>query len=137
VRVLAIVSILATAPAVTGADPSSLFAAIRTGDASLLKAQLRSGADKDAPGEGGLTPLMYSIVTAGTPVMKALLDAGANVNAATPDGVTALHIAAFDLARTRLLLDHGANAKASQRQARRRSLSRPSAPVTPPWSASC
>lgn len=82
-----------------------------------MKAQLHAGIDKDAPGEGGLTPLMYSIVTAGIPVTKVLLDAGANVNAATPDGVTALHIAAFDLARTRLLLDHGANVKAATTQA--------------------
>ena len=112
-RVLAIISLLATAPCVTAADPSTIFTAIRTGDASTVKAQLRAGADKDAPGEGGLTPLMYSIVTAGTPVIKVLLDAGANVDAATPDGVTALHIAAFDLARTRLLLDHGANVMAA------------------------
>jgi ankyrin repeat protein len=111
VRVLAIVSILATAPCLTAADSSPLFAAIRTGDARAVKAELRAGANKDAPGEGSLTPLMYSIVVAGTPVMKVLLDAGANVNAATPDGVTALHIAAFDLARTRLLLDHGAKVK--------------------------
>ena len=115
-RILAILSILATAPSIAAADASSLFAAIRTGDANAVKAQLRAGADKDGAGEGSLTPLMYSLVTAGIPVTKVLLDAGANVNAATPDGVTALHIAAYDLAKTSLLLDHGANAKASAKR---------------------
>jgi hypothetical protein len=59
---------------------------------------------------------MYSIVTARIPVMKLLLDAGANVNATTSDGVTALHIAAFDLERTRLLLDSGANIKVATKE---------------------
>ena len=113
---LVILSALAMAPSITAADPSPLFAAIRAGDARAVKAQLRGGADKDGPGEGGLTPLMYSIVTAGTPVTEALLDAGANVNAATQDGVTALHIAAYDLVKTRLLLDRGANAKATAKR---------------------
>ena len=39
--------------------------------------------------------------------MRALIDAGANVNAVTPDGVRALHIAAYDLGETRLLLAAG------------------------------
>ena len=59
---------------------------------------------------------MYSIVTAGTPVTEALLDAGADVNAATPDGVTALHIAAFDLANPNLLLDRGAKVKVAAKR---------------------
>jgi ankyrin repeat protein len=40
--------------------------------------------------------------------MQALIQAGANVNAANPDGVTALHMAAFDAGKTRLLIDAGA-----------------------------
>lgn len=90
------------------AGTPELFTAIRTGDPAAVKAQLRAGADKDAPGQDSLTPLMYSVMTAGPPVMRALLDAAANVNAATPDGVTVLHIAAYDLEKTRLLVARGA-----------------------------
>ena len=113
-RVPAIVSFLLTACSLTGAaDQARLFAVIRSGDARAVKAQLHAGADKDGPGEGGLTPLMYAVITAGAPAMKLLLDAGANVNAATAaDGVTALHIAAFDLTKTKLLLERGANVRA-------------------------
>lgn len=95
------------------AGTPELFTAIRSGDAKALKAQLRDPALKDAPDPSGRTPLIYAVMSAGLPVLRTLLDAGADPNAATPDGVTALHVAAFDLEKTRLLLAKGANPNAA------------------------
>lgn len=100
-------------PALAGTP--DLFIAIRSGDAKAVKAQLRDPALKDAPDSSGRTPLIYAVMTAGLPAMRALLDAGANVNAATPDGLTALHVAAFGLEKTRLLLEKGANPNAASK----------------------
>jgi ankyrin repeat protein len=108
-RTLAAVLLLAALP-VTAAD---LFTAIRNGDVRAVKAHMREAANKDAPNAEGLTPLMYAVLAAGPPVLRALIDGGANVNAAGPDGVTALHMAAYDLEKTRLLLTRGANPNAA------------------------
>jgi len=97
-----------TAPAAT----PPLFARIRTGDVRAVKAAIATKADPDGLNEDGLTPLMYAVMTATPPVMRALLDAGANVNATNADGVAALHMAAFDLAKTRLLVERGAKVNA-------------------------
>ena len=83
--------VFAAGPLLLAGTPE-LFTAIRNGDAKSVKTQLRDPALKDAPNPDGLTPLMYAVTTAGVPVMRAILDSGANVNAATPDGITALHI---------------------------------------------
>lgn len=89
-----------------------LFVAIRNGDVRAVK---RAGG-VDAPGPEGLTPLVYAVMTAGVPVMRAVLDAGANVNAATADGITALHVAAYDLEKTRLLVSRGADVNATSKR---------------------
>ncbi len=106
--------VLAAVGTLRGGTPE-LLEAIRRGDTGSVKTQLRAGAGNDTPGTDGRTPLMYAVMTAGVPVMRELIAAGANVNAATADGVTALHIAAYDLEKTRLLLNHGANANAATR----------------------
>ena len=95
------------------AEPAGLIEAVRQGNPAAVKNALRKGADKDAPDPDGLTPLMRAVINAGVPGMRTILDAGANVNAATPEGVTALHIAAFDLPKTRLLLERGGNVNAA------------------------
>jgi ankyrin repeat protein len=95
-----VVSVLAGTP--------DLFVAIRNGDSKGVQSQLRRELLRDVPNADHLTPLMYAVLTAGTPMMRVLLESGANVNAATPDGITALHMAAYDLAKTRLLIEHGA-----------------------------
>lgn len=92
---------------------ADLFTAIRSGEVRAVKTQLRDASIKDTPNAEGLTPLMYAVMTAGSSVMRVLINAGANVNAATPDGITALHMAAYDLEKTRLLLAHGANPNAA------------------------
>lgn len=94
---------------------ADLFSAIRGGDARAVKALLRAAGNKDAPNAEGVTPLLYAVMTAGPGVMRVLLDAGANVNATGPDGVTALHMAVYDLEKTRLLLARGANPNAAMK----------------------
>ncbi len=108
-RTLTAALLLVTLP-LAAAD---LFTAIRNGDARTVKAQLRAGVGRDTPNAEGVTPLMYAVLTAGPAVMRVLIDGGANVNAAGADGVTALHMAAYDLEKTRLLLAHGANPNAA------------------------
>jgi ankyrin repeat protein len=92
---------------------SRLLTAIRSGDVRAVKAQLGAGVSLDTPADEGLTPLMYAVMTAGPPVMRALLDAGAGVNTSNAEGITALHMAAFDLEKTRLLIERGANVNAA------------------------
>jgi ankyrin repeat protein len=101
----------AALPAMAGS--AELFAAIRAGDSRVVKAQLRDPGLREARNGDGLTPLQYAVLTAGPRVMREVLDAGADVNAATAEGVTALHMAAYDLEKTRLLVSRGANVNAA------------------------
>lgn len=94
-------------------EPGEIFTAIRGGNPQAVRAALRSGLDPDARNSEGLPPLQYAVITAGVPAMKLLLDAGARVDAATQEGITALHMAAFDEAKTRLLLSRGATVDAA------------------------
>lgn len=96
-----------------GLSAADLFTAIRNGEPGAVKAALRAGADPAAINSDGLTPLMYAVMTAGAPVMRVLLDNGASVNAAMPNGITALHIAAYDLEKTSLLVERGASVNAA------------------------
>ena len=95
------------------ASAADLFTSIRNGDVRGVKAQLRTGGAADTPNAEGLTPLMYAVITAGPPMLRALADGGANVNAANADGVTALHMAVYDVEKARLLLSRGANPNAA------------------------
>jgi len=98
-------------------DVQALFAGIRAGDARAVKSLLGVRAKGDgvlnAVGTGGLTPLMYAVMTASPRVMRVLLEAGADVNAANAEGITALHMAAFDVEKTRVLIEGGAKVEAA------------------------
>ena len=79
---------------------------------------LQFGAWINAPQEDGKTPLMLSVESNNHQLVSLLLQGGAQPNAAT-SGVclTALHIACrkVDLESTKLLIEHGANARARTR----------------------
>jgi ankyrin repeat protein len=111
----------------TAADrQSALDVAVFRGDVALVKALLESGANPNltqSKGNGG-TPLIVATRSLDIEVMRALLNGGAKADAALPNGLSALAIAAGAptgekarkpadevLAAVQLLLDRGANVK--------------------------
>ena len=95
-----------------GAASPSLLVAIRNGDHSLTEKLLRAGADVNTVDSDGTTALMHSVIESDVKMMKLLIDSGANVNTKNGLDSTALMYAATNLAKTRLLLDRGAEVKA-------------------------
>ena len=84
----------------TGAGPDLLNRGMFSvsppdGDAHMLKAMLERGADANARGPDGFTPLMLaaSSDSVAVEVVKALIEHGADVNAKNAAGETALHFA--------------------------------------------
>jgi ankyrin repeat protein len=63
-------------------------------------------------GPGGATPLMFIALYGDASLLAAALDAGGDARRHSDANVTALHWAIDDLAKTRLLLDHGAEVDA-------------------------
>lgn len=99
-------------PNAAGAGYTALHAAALRGDATLTKALLAKGADPNAiltrgspvrrfgsqyalstPFTGG-TPLIVACAYLEPGVIRALLDGGAKIDAALPNGISALHLAA-------------------------------------------
>ena len=80
------------------ADPisarASIFEAIRAGDRSAVKMQLRNPAAVNARDEFGNTPLMAAAWVADVGMLELLLKAGAEVSATNKAGATALMRAA-------------------------------------------
>jgi hypothetical protein len=72
---------------------SPLFAAIRSGDAESLRAQLAAGANVNAVMRDGTSALMLAAQRGRSEDVAALLRAGANVNARDAQGRTALSTA--------------------------------------------
>ena len=101
------------------AEAKALFAAIRTSErkhvANLLEKNRQLASARDKYGD---TPLMQAATYGDAPLLKLLIDAGADVNAANPEGATALMRAAGDYDKVKLLLDHGASADARSKLGR-------------------
>src|SRR5215472_6270907 len=72
------------------------FAALRAGDARMIRAALDQGASVNARDEHGNTPLMLAAVYGDVASMKLLLDRGAEVNVSNSEGATPLIRAAYD-----------------------------------------
>jgi ankyrin repeat protein len=90
---------------------SSLFQAIRDGDAALVQSLLGRGANANARDETGSTALMEAALNADANMVRLLLDHGADVDAENRSGATALLWALHDRQKVQLLLDHGADPK--------------------------
>jgi len=119
------------APA-AGSDSEKLYAAIRAGDLSGLKALLDEGVSPNARDSREITPLMYAAETGSVAEMGILLGHNADVNAQNAFGATALMWSASDVQKVRLLLEHGADvnlAAKSGKTALLIALSRPSPEV--------
>ena len=93
------------------AGPPGLLIAIRNGDYAEVQKLLRAGADVNTADGDGTTALMHSVIESDLRMMKLLIGAGANINAKNALDSTALMYAATNLAKTRLLLDAGADVK--------------------------
>ena len=76
---------------------TNLWIATRNGHVSTVRELLKSNnVQVDKADKKGWTPLMIASQFGSPLCARALLKAGANVNKTKPDGVTALHIAAFN-----------------------------------------
>lgn len=94
-----------------------LLNAILCHDIDAVAASLAGGADPNAIDTNGMTMLMYAAYTNSVESARLLLDHGANVNAATPDGTTALHYTQENPWGSpgviAVLLEHGADPNAA------------------------
>jgi ankyrin repeat protein len=89
-----------------------LASAAREGNAKAIAELCARGADPDAPSGGNdWTPLLHAVHTDQPGSVRALLDAGANPDAAPPNGITPLMMAAGYGRRPIVdqLLRHGAH----------------------------
>jgi ankyrin repeat protein len=89
--------------------PEALYTAIRANDLAVLDTLLKDPAAVNVRDAEGATPLMYAAAVGSIDAMNRLLAAGADVNARNALGSSALTWATKDLAKVRLLLDHGAD----------------------------
>src|SRR6266705_2846819 len=94
------------------AGSPDLLMAIRNGDHAQVRKLIEAGADVNTVDGDGTTALMHSVIESDVNMMKLLIESGANVNAKNGLDSTALMYASTNLAKTRLLLDRGAEVKA-------------------------
>jgi ankyrin repeat protein len=90
----------------------SLFEALRRGEASTVRAAVEKGADINCRDADGNTLLMHAALYSTAADLEFLLAHGADVSAANKAGHTALMRAMPDLAKIKLLVEHGANVNA-------------------------
>jgi ankyrin repeat protein len=83
------------------------------GQAKIVKALLKDGADVNAKDHEGRTALMFAAINSHRTTVKILLDQGADVNARAKDGGTALMLAACGdaIEIVQMLLDKGADGR--------------------------
>jgi ankyrin repeat protein len=93
-------------------EQPSLFEALRQGDTASLRTSMRAGADVNSRDADGTTLLMQAALYATAADLEFLLAHGADANAKNNAGHTALMRAVPDLAKVKLLVEHGANVNA-------------------------
>ena len=97
---------------------AELAAAAAQGDGGRVDTLVRQGADPNAAGDKGVTPLQFALLAQNRDGMRALLDAGADPNRPGLGGASAMHMAAVadDPVYLRLLLEHGGDPNARHGQ---------------------
>jgi ankyrin repeat protein len=120
---LALAGAVAETRAMSDTDASKVFTDTRVlalvdaaaqGDEARVRALSQQGADLNAQGERGVTPLEWALLHKDRRAMETLLRAGADPARPGVGGATVLHLAAManDSSYLRLLLDHGADPNA-------------------------
>ena len=100
---------------VTAQTPSAgdrFYQAIRQDDLVTLRALIRDEGVNAADAQGQ-TPLMIAAAFGSADAVATLLAGGGDVNATNAAGMTPLHFAVDDVAKTRMLLDRGADLEAA------------------------
>jgi ankyrin repeat protein len=116
--IIFVFTFLALAASAYAAEDSPLFEAVRWGDKATIEALLVKGADVNAKGWHGRTPLHFAVdeFKNKRDVAELLLAKGADVNAKDNEGETPLHLAVNGFERKRdvaeLLLAKGADVNA-------------------------
>src|SRR5512145_3028533 len=109
----AIVVVLLVSGVAAQTPPASdrFYQAIRQDDLTALRTLVRDEGvnTRDAQGQ---TPLMLAAAFGSLEAVRTLIASGADVKASSAAGLAALHFAADDLTKTRMLLDTGADANA-------------------------
>lgn len=111
-----IVSLPAAIMAAEGAD--AVFAAIRNNDLNAVRRYAADPARRETAGRLGTTPLMYAAAFGSLEAVKILGEAGAAVNAKNAHDATALLYGAWDEARTKCLIEKGAEVNVRSKQGR-------------------
>jgi ankyrin repeat protein len=94
---------------------SELVVAIDHGDVSRARTLLQNGASPDAEDDDGNSALMLAVSRGDVELVKLALARHPDVNHSNEVGATALHFAIDDAAKTKLLLDAGANPNVEDR----------------------
>ena len=94
------------------------YSAIRNNDLATAGEPDPGGADVNTRDRHAETPLMYAAYVGSLDAMKLLLKDGASIDAQSQSGATALIWSATDLAKVRLLIDHGANVNLATKRRR-------------------
>jgi uncharacterized protein len=102
---------LAPAAAFAAAPEGALGRAVERGDQAIVRSLLQQGADVNAPGVDGSTPLHRAVLADRLEVANLLVKAGARVAATDRYGVTPLTLACIngDAKMIRLLIEAGAD----------------------------
>src|SRR5436190_4152044 len=114
-RLLIVLLLLTAGTGLFAAGSPELLVAIRNGDHSRVQKLLASGVDVNTADSDGTTALMHSVIESDVKMMKLLIDNHAAINAKNALDSTALMYAASNLAKSRLLLDAGADVKAKSK----------------------
>jgi ankyrin repeat protein len=108
---IAIVFLISGLAAQTPPAADRFYQAIRQDDLVTLRALIRDEGT-NAVDPQGQTPLMVAAAFGSADAVATLLAAGADMKATSSAGVTALHLAVDDVAKTRMLLERGSDVNA-------------------------